>query len=133
MDAKDRYTVAFLKAVDIAPDEKLIKEYKGVWWLNFRTKHEGGLRLTEQGLEFITTKAEIKSYFIEFPKDLIITSQVLIWLDNFIKSPYFINKKGITVLSEKTAFELYLFSGDVKKMGASKALAKLLAQESPDT
>jgi len=132
MDVKDRYTVAFLKAVNITPTENSLKEYKSVWWLNFRNKNEGGLRLTEQGLEFITTKAEIKSYFIEFPKGLAITPQVLIWLDNFIKSPYFINKKGITVLSEKTAFELYLFSGDVKKMGASKALAKLLAQESSD-
>lgn len=130
MDVKDRYTTAFLKAVNITPTETALKDYKSVWWLNFRNKNEGGLRLTEQGLEFITTKAEIKSYFIEFPKGLAITPQVLIWLDNFIKSPYFINKKGITVLSEKTAFELYLFSGDVKKMGASKALAKLLAQES---
>ena len=130
MDVKDRYTAAFLKAVNITPTEKTLKEYKAVWWLSFRNKDEGGLRLTEQGLEFITTKADIKSYFIEFPKGLTITPQVLIWLDNFIKSPYFINKKGITVLSEKTAFELYLFSGDVKKMGASKALAKLLAQES---
>jgi hypothetical protein len=130
MDVKDRYTAAFLKAVNITPTETALKDYKSVWWLNFRNKNEGGLRLTEQGLEFITTKAEIKSYFIEFPKGLNITPQVLIWLDNFIKSPYFINKKGITVLSEKTAFELYLFSGDVKKMGASKALAKLLAQES---
>jgi hypothetical protein len=132
MDVKDRYTVAFLKAVNITPTENSLKEYKSIWWLNFRNKNEGGLRLTEQGLEFITAKAEIKSYFIEFPKGLAITPQVLIWLDNFIKSPYFINKKGITVLSEKTAFELYLFSGDVKKMGASKALAKLLAQESSD-
>jgi hypothetical protein len=34
------------------------------------------------------------------------------------------------VLKEKAAFELYLFSGDIKKLGYNKALAKRLSQES---
>jgi hypothetical protein len=33
------------------------------------------------------------------------------------------------VLTEKAAFELYLFSGDVRKMTSSKAMAKQLSQE----
>jgi hypothetical protein len=36
------------------------------------------------------------------------------------------------VLKEKSAFELYLFSGDIRKMGHNKALAKRLSQESID-
>jgi hypothetical protein len=55
---------------------------------------------------------------------------VLVWLDNFIDSPYYITKKFIVVLKEKAAFELYLFSGDIRKMGYNKALACRLSQES---
>jgi hypothetical protein len=35
------------------------------------------------------------------------------------------------VLSERTAFELYMFSGDVKKLGMARTMAKRLRQESP--
>jgi hypothetical protein len=34
------------------------------------------------------------------------------------------------VLKEKAAFQLYLFSGDIKKMGYNKALARKFSQES---
>ena len=33
-------------------------------------------------------------------------------------------------MKEKSAFELYLFSGDVRKLGHNKAMSKRLAQES---
>lgn len=132
MNLKDTYTQVFLQAADITADAELQKKYKAVWWWNFRSKSEGGLRLTEQGLEFITDHAKIKTYKIEFPKEFAFTPQVLVWLDNFIESPFFINKKYIVVMREKAAFELYLFSGDVRKLGHNKAMAKRLAQESPE-
>ena len=109
---------------------RIIKKYKDVWWWSFRHKNQGGLRLTEHALNFIEEHAKIKTYKIEFPKDFSFTPQVLVWLDQFIESPYFITKKHITVLREKSAFELYLFSGDIRKMGHNKALAKRLSQES---
>jgi hypothetical protein len=31
-------------------------------------------------------------------------------------------------MSEKSAFELYLFSGDIRKMGMAKAMNKRLSQ-----
>ena len=88
------------------------------------------MRLTEQALEFIEEHAKIKTYKVEFPKDFAITPQVLIWLDQFIDSPFFITKKYIIVMKEKAAFELYLFSGDIRKIGYNKALSKRLSQES---
>lgn len=129
MDLKDRYTKVFLNAAgkDVNDDE--IKKYRPVWWWNVRGKSEGGLRLTEQAIEFIEKEAEIKTYKIEFPKEFSVTSQVLLWLDKFIESPYYITKRHITVLKEKAAFELYLFSGDVRKLGYNKALAKRVSQE----
>ena len=129
MDLKDRYTEAFLKAAGQDPNSDDIKKFRAIWWWNVRGKNEGGLRLTEQAIEFIEKEAEIKTYKIEFPKEFSFTSQVLLWLDKFIESPYYITKRHIIVMREKAAFELYLFSGDVRKMGHTKALAKRVCQD----
>lgn len=130
MDIKDTYTRVFLEAAGITADPDTIKKYKLVWWYNIRNKETGGLRLTEHALNFIDDYAKIKTYKIEFPQEFSFTPQVLIWLDNFIESPFYINKKHIVVMKEKSAFELYLFSGDIRKMGHNKALSKRLSQES---
>lgn len=133
MDLKDTYTRVFLQAADETPTEDLVKQCRGAWWWNVRTKDSGGLRMTEAALEYITEVAKIKTYKVDFPKDFGITPQVLLWLDNYIDSPYYITKKSITVLKERAAFELYLFSGDIKKFGHNKALSRRLSQEStPD-
>jgi len=131
MNTKDAYTRVFLQAANIEFADDTIKKYSAVFWFSFRNKDQGGLRLTEQGLQFIQEHAKIKTYKIEFPKEFAFTPQVLVWLDNFIDSPYFITKKNITVMKEKAAFELYLFSGDIRKFGHNKALSKRLNQESP--
>jgi hypothetical protein len=130
MNLKDTYTSVFLKAAEQPADEESIKKCKPIWWYNFRKKDEGGLRLTEAGLEFIQNQSKIKTYQIDIDKNITLTPQVLIWLDQFIDSPYFIDKKQITVIRERVAFELHLFSGDVKKMGYAKAMNKRLRQES---
>lgn len=130
MDPKDTYTKVFLQAAEQNASPDTIKEYRSIWWWNVRNKDSGGLRLTDHALQFIQKDAKIKVYKIDFPKDFAITPQILVWLDNFIDSPYYITKKFIVVLKEKAAFELYLFSGDIKKMGYNKALARRLSQES---
>jgi len=132
MDVKDTYTKLFIKAADPSGQitDDLIKEKRLEWWWNVRSKDDGGLRLTDQVINFIQSEAKIKIYKIDFPKDFSITPQVLLWLDKFIESPYYITKRSITVLKEKSAFELYLFSGDVQKLGYNKALSKRLSQES---
>lgn len=129
MNIKNTYTKVFLQAANQPINEETITKYKKLWWFNFRDKDSGGLRLTEEGIRFIKEEAKIKIYTIEFPKDFEFTSQVLLWLDKFIDGPFFITKKNITVLREISAFELYLFSGDVRKMGYNKALAKRHSQE----
>lgn len=129
MDKKDLYTKVFLKAAEIPFDESIIKNKKIEWWFNIRSKKQGGLRLTEEGIRFLQEESKIKTYTVELPNDLKITSQILIWLDNFIDSPYYFSKKNITVSEEKIAFELHLFSGDVQKLGYSRAMAKRFNQE----
>jgi hypothetical protein len=132
MDHKDAYTSVFLKAAGQPYDDIYVKKFRSVWWFSTRDKGVGGLRMTDQCLEFVETKSEIKTYKIELPKDLTIGPQVLVWLDQYLDSPFHLQKRYIKVLSEKAAFELYLFSGDVRKMGAAKALNKRLSQESSD-
>lgn len=132
MDTKNTYTAIFLQAAGIETSTENIKKYRSVWWWNIRSKTDGGLRLTEEGIQFIINDADIKTYSVELSKDFSVTPQVLIWLDKFIDSPFYVNKRTITVLKEKSAFELYLFSGDIRKMGYNKALAKRLSQELSD-
>ena len=130
MDIKDTYTEVFLKAVGQEPTQDTVKKFRAIWWWNVRDKASGGLRLTDEGLRFVQDDAKIKTYKIDFPNEFAITPQILIWLDQFIESPFYITKKFIVVLREKAAFELYLFSGDIRKLGYNKALAKRLSQES---
>ena len=132
MDVKDNYTNIFLKAAELDITAELVKSKRMDWWWNVRVKNDGGLRLTDQAMDFIKNESEIKIYKIDFPKDFSITPQILLWLDKFIDSPYYITKRSITVLKEKAAFELYLFSGDIQKLGYNKALAKRLSQESSE-
>ena len=126
MDQKDYYSSLFLKAAEIE-ETAIDKNLKLKWWLNTRSKTEGGLRLTDEGLEFIKTQSNLKTYEVKIPKEVKITPQILVWLDRFINSPWHLIKHDITVISEKSAFELYLFSGDVRKLGQSKAMAKRLS------
>jgi hypothetical protein len=130
MDRKDSYSEVFLKAAGLPHDEKAIETVRAIWWYSTREKDSGGLRLTDPGIEFIETKADIKIYKIDIPKEVSITPQVLVWLDQYIDSPFHFTKKHIKVLSERAAFELYLFSGDVKKLGLARSLAKRRSQES---
>ena len=130
MDLKDTYTSVFLKAAGQPFDKNIIKKFRSAWWQNVRGKDSGGLRLTDQGLEFVETYSQIKTYKVEILKEISITPQILVWLDQFIESPYHLTKKHIIVLREKSAFELYLFHGDVRKMGYAKAMHQRLSQES---
>jgi len=114
-------------AGDDFTDTKKARQNKVDWFYNIRA--DGGTRLTEFGFKYLIEKAELKSYKIDFPKDFSITPQVLVWLDNFIESPYYLTKKHITVFKETSAFELYLFSGDIRKYGHNKALARRLDQK----
>lgn len=128
MDKKDIYTRSMLKAAFDEISDTLVKEKKILWWYNLRPKKVGGLRLTEEGIDFVINEAKIQTYSVILPSELKITSQILIWLDNFIASPYYLSKKEIIVTEEKTAFELYLFSGDIEKFGYSKTMHKRLSQ-----
>lgn len=124
MNWKETYTKIFLKQANIAVTEATVKEYLPLWWQNTRNKTEGGLRLTDEGLQFIIETLQLSTYDVPYPRDFHLTTQTVIFLDKFIDCPYYMGHKGITVTDEKKALELHLFSGDIRKYGLTKALKR---------
>lgn len=118
---KEAYTKIFLKEKGMAMSEANIKQYMPLWWRNIRNKEKGGLRLTEAGFDLLS-EIDIELYDIPYPKDMPLTTQVIIFLDQFINCPYYITNRSIFVTSEKKAVELTLFSGDLRKYGITKAM-----------
>ena len=121
---KELYTKIFLQQADLPSDNDSVRQYIKKWFRNPREKLDSSLTLTEQGFEFLVTKIGLKSYRIPFPKDFQMTTQVILFLDKFLDCPNYYNKKEIFVFKEKKAAELMLFSGDVRKYGIAKALAR---------
>jgi hypothetical protein len=127
MISKEAYTKIFLKQANISIGENTLKEYMPVWWKN--TRRTGGLRLTDEGFEFITERLELKVYEVPFPVDFSLTTQVIIFLDKYINCPYLLAEDGIVVTNERKAMELMLFSGDIRKYGLNKAISRLESAE----
>lgn len=67
----------------------------------------------------------LKLYEIPFHDKLKFTTQILIFLDQFINCPYYITPKCIYVTNEKKAVELTMLSGDIRKYGLTKAATRL--------
>jgi hypothetical protein len=51
MNQKNTYTEVFLKAAGLPITD--LEKFKSVWWFNLRAKNDSGLRLTDQGIEFV--------------------------------------------------------------------------------
>src|SRR5210317_1993303 len=123
MNWKETYTKIFLKNAGKSVNEASIKEVMPIWWQNTRIKDTGGLRLTEAGYNLLQN-INIATYDIPYPSDMPLTTQVIIFLDQFIDCPYYLTNRSIIVTHEKKAVELSLFSGDLRKYGLIKAMKR---------
>ena len=122
MNWKEVYTKIFLKQLDKSVNEVTLKEHMPIWWQNTRVKDQGGLRLTDEGFRVVIEDLQIATYDVPYPKDFHLTTQSILFLDKFINCPYYMGPRSITVLDEKKALELHLFSGDIRKYGLTKAM-----------
>ena len=113
------YTKVFLKQLGQTTSEQNVKAMIPIWWYNTRDKEIGGLRLTDAGMD-VLIEIGLATYDIPYPIDMPVTTQVIIFLDQFIDCPYYLTPKSITVTNEKKAVELTLFSGDLRKYGLQK-------------
>ena len=125
MNWKETYTKIFLKNANIAIGQNTLKEYMPMWWKNSRSKNFGGLRLTDEGITFIKDKLQLQTYDVPFPNDFTLTTQVIIFLDKYLDTPYYLADDGVIVTNEKKAMELMLFSGDIRKYGLNKAISRI--------
>lgn len=121
---KESLTRIFLQQAGLDSDQAAVKKKILEWWKNPREKLDSGLTLTEDGFEFLTKTLELTHYTIPFPKDFEITTQIILFLDQYIDCPHYYTKKNIIVFKEKKACELLLFSGDIKKYGLAKAMTR---------
>jgi hypothetical protein len=129
LSPKEQYTKLFLETAGCESSVESIEKNKSMFWYSYRDKNTGGLRLTDIGLNFINDEVCLKTYKIDLPKEFNFTPQTMIWLDQYLNTPFFIDKKSIIVISERAAFELYLFSGDIRKFGLSKSLSNRMTQD----
>lgn len=120
---KKTYTKLFLTQLGQNTDDASVKNYYSQWWKNTREKDVGGLRLTELGLNTIK-KIGIETYTIPYPEEMELTTNIIIFLDQYINSPYYIDGRSITVTDERKAVELSLFAGDLRRYGFVKAMTR---------
>ncbi len=122
MISKETYTKIFLQQKDRSIDAANIKLHLYKWWQSHRSKEVGGLRLSEEGFEFLTKELEIQCYEIPFTEPIDLSPQTIIFFDRTMDSPYYLTNQSITVFSERKSFELMMFSDDIRKYGLVKAM-----------
>ena len=122
MISKETYTKIFLKQHDKSIDPANVKLHLFKWWQSHRSKESGGLRLSDEGFDFLTNELELRNYDIPFTEPIDLSPQVIIFFDKDMDCPYYLTNSSICVFSEKKSFELYMFSDDIRKYGLVKAM-----------
>ena len=131
--SKLSYTKLFLKQLNLPYDSKAAGEYSRKWFVSWRNKKSGGLRLTEDGYKVLVNELQLKEYHVPFEQAIEMSPQVLIMLDHHMNEPYYLISNSITVFIERTRIELYLFSDDLRRYGLNKALKRNEETPAPTT
>jgi hypothetical protein len=119
MNQKLELTRYVAEQSQLPTDEDSIKYYLIQWWLNPRKKSTGGLRLTDEGFDRVSEHIKRHRIIIDGPIEY--TNKVIIWLDNYIDSPWYVTDKEVFVFSERMAVQLVLFSGNIARYSEIKA------------
>lgn len=122
MISREAYTKIFLKSLERSTDEANVKLHLHRWWKSNRTKKGGGLRLSDEGYIFLVEELGLEEYEVPFNARIELSPQTIIFFDQFLDCPYYLTNQSLTVFSEKKAFELYMFSDDIRKYGLVKAI-----------
>ena len=122
MISKETFTKIFLQQKDKSTDSANMKHHMYKWWQSHRNKDVGGLRLSEEGFDYLLNELELRSYEIPFTEPIDLSPQTIIFFDRTMDFPYYLTNQSITVFSERKSFELYMFSDDIRKYGLVKAM-----------
>jgi hypothetical protein len=123
MISRETYTKIFLNELGRSTDDANLKVTMDTIWQSRRTKVDGGLRLSDKGYEFLVGEVKLQEYEIPFTEPIDLSPQIIIFFDRYLDCPYYLTYQGLTVFSEKKAFELHLFSDDIRKFGLVKAMS----------
>jgi hypothetical protein len=123
MISRETYTKIFLTELGRSTDDANVKVTMDTIWQSRRTKVDGGLRLSDKGYEFLVGEVKLQEYEIPFTEPIDLSPQIIIFFDRYLDCPYYLTYQGLTVFSEKKAFELHLFSDDIRKFGLVKAMS----------
>ena len=124
MISKETFTKIFLNQCNRSIDSANVKLHLYKWWQSHRSKDVGGLRLSDDGFEFLQSELELRYYEVPFTEQIDLSPQVIIFFDRNMDCPYYLTNSAISVFSEKKTFELYMFSDDIRKYGLVKAMNK---------
>ena len=122
MISKETFTKIFLQQKDKSTDSANMKHHMYKWWQSHRSKDIGGLRLSEEGFDYLVNELELRSYEVPFTEPIDLSPQTIIFFDRTMDFPYYLTNQSITVFSERKSFELYMFSDDIRKYGLVKAM-----------
>ena len=128
MKIKHDLTKIVAGSLGIPTDHKNLKKLIGLWWWSPTEKSQGGLKLREEGLNAFTS-AQIKCHRILIDQPIAYTSKMVIYLDNYIDSPWYISNRHMFVFGEKTAIQLVLYSGNIQKFLEAKAYRNRLTAD----
>jgi len=73
------------------PSRLSVDQAMVLWWANLRDN--GGLRLTELGLQTFVEELELESYTLEVPKEVLADKRTILNMDRKISCPYFLDRK----------------------------------------
>lgn len=121
MDQKIAITKYVAEQFGLPVDKKSMKKWIAQWWCNPREKLKGGLKLTEDG--FARLSAHFKCHKITLDEPIEYTNQMILRFDNWVNCPWYITSKAIYVFNDKTAVELVLFSGNIRRFFNAKAMS----------
>ena len=123
MICRKTYTKLFLKITNQCVLKPNLDLYMKKWWYNKRDKEKGGLRLSDEGYQFLVNELELHGHHVPIVDQLSLSPIAILFLDNHMSCPYYLEPGYIVVFSEKEAFKLHLFSNDIRKLGVMKAMA----------
>lgn len=120
---KRNFTIVFLQALNEEVSEENITKYSKILWHSRTARPTGGLRLSKDGFDLI--KPHIHFYKINMKKEIAnLSSREFLYLDKFMKCPYYFFLKNMFVTTQKQALEFLLIAGDINKFGLAKTMTK---------
>lgn len=119
-------TKIFIKQWGKVVDDINIKQFLQEWWYASQSSNPYTYRLSIDGLKFLTDTLGITAYEILIGAQMI-TPQLILTLDKYLKCPYFLDSSTLTVFSESMSIEMYMFSNDVRRFGLAHAITTLPA------